>query len=73
MNTTMATTRKQTIEMLQYLPDEELKTINSLVKMLIRAWDPDFTKVTEEEGKRIEEAENQIESGEYYTDEDVWN
>lgn len=65
--------RTQTAELLQYLPKEELTTVNSLVKMLVRSWDPDFTKVTKEEAERLEEAERQIENGEYYTEEDVWN
>ena len=65
--------RTQTAELLQYLPKEELTTVNSLVKMLVRSWDPDFTNVTKEEAERLEEAERQMENGEYYTEEDVWN
>lgn len=29
-----------------------------ILKELVRAWDPDFTKVTPEEARRIEAAEN---------------
>ena len=67
------TIRTQTAELLQYLPKEELTTVNSLVKMLVRSWDPDFTKVTQDEAERLEKAERQMKNGEYYTEEDVWN
>lgn len=47
------------------LPEEDKVFAYEFIKKLVLAWDPDFTKVTDEEAKRIEEAEN---SG--YVDED---
>lgn len=47
--------RTQTIEMLSYLPDEDIVLVNALVKQLILAWDPDFTNVEEREKIIIEE------------------
>lgn len=41
--------------------------IKFLANKLVKAWDPDFTKVTLAEAKRIEEAEN---SG-FIDDEDI--
>lgn len=35
---------QETASLLEFLPEKELKTINELVKMLVRAWDPDFTE-----------------------------
>ena len=55
------------------LPESELKTINDLVKMLVRSWDPDFTKVTNEEKKRIEIADKEMSSGIYFSEEEVWS
>ena len=47
------------------LPEADKVFAYEFIKKLVLAWDPDFTKVTAEEAKRIEDAEN---SG--YIDED---
>lgn len=57
----MSETVKQTISMLEMLPDQEQSLALEIVKRLVLAWDPDFTKLTPEERKRLEAAEN----GEY--------
>ena len=41
------------------------------IKRLVLAWDPDFTKLTPEERKRLEAAEQRINSGEYVKDSDI--
>lgn len=69
----MNTMAQETASLLELLPEKELKTVNELVKMLVRAWDPDFTKVTVEERKRIDEADKEMKAGIYFSDEDVWN
>ncbi len=51
----------------------ELATVNSLLKMLLRAWDSDFSKVTPEEKDRLEKIEYNMEKGEIYQEEEVWN
>ncbi|MDE7273939.1 MAG: hypothetical protein K2N95_12920 [Lachnospiraceae bacterium] len=58
----MSETVKQTISMLEMLPDQEQSLALEIVKRLVLAWDPDFTKLTPEEHKRLEAAEN----GEYF-------
>lgn len=35
--------------------------------------DPDFVELTPEEKRRLDEAETEMERGEYYTEEEVWN
>lgn len=47
------------------LPEADKAFAYEFIKKLVLAWDPDFTKVTAEEAKKIEDAEN---SG--YVDED---
>ena len=42
-------------------------------KELLLAWDPDFTKVTPEERSRLDKADKEMKSGEYFTDDEVWN
>jgi hypothetical protein len=44
--------------MVDMLPDEDKNFAYEFVKKMVKAWDPDFTKVTPEEAKRIEAAEN---------------
>ncbi len=66
----MSETIKQTITMLEMLPDQEQSLALEIVKRLVLAWDPDFTKLTPEERRRLEAAEN----GEYLDLESIeWN
>ena len=44
--------------MMDMLPDEDKSFAYEFIKKLVRAWDPDFTKVTPEEARRIEAAES---------------
>lgn len=64
---------KETVQMLEMLPENEVKTINDLVKLLVRSWDSDFTKVTEEERARMDVADAELKSGIYFTEDEVWN
>ena len=50
----MSTLTAQTIDLIKMLPEEELQTVNSLLKMLVRSWDPDFSKVTPKEREKLE-------------------
>ena len=47
----------QISEMIDMLPDSDKDLAYELIKKLVLAWDPDFTKVTPKERKEIEEAE----------------
>ena len=51
------------------LPEADKVFAYEFIKKLVLAWDPDFTKVTAEEAKRIAEAEN---SGYVDADEIDW-
>ena len=56
--------------LLDMLPDEDKSFAYEFIKKLVRAWDPDFTKVTPEEAARIDAAEK---SG-FVADSDIdWN
>lgn len=44
-------------EMIDMLPEQEQNLACEMLKRIVLAWDPDFTKVTEQERKSIEEAE----------------
>lgn len=44
--------------MMNLLPEEDQNLALELIKKLVQAWDPDFTKVTADEAARITAAEN---------------
>jgi len=59
------------VEMLEMLPESELELVNEFIKRIVLAWDPDYTKLTPSERERLEEAERNIENGEYMDDEEI--
>lgn len=44
-----------------------------MVQILVRAWDPDFTKTTSSEKKAIDSSAAEMQNGIYFNEEDVWN
>ena len=58
---------EQTVSMLEMLPAQEQNFAFEFVKRLVLAWDPDYTKLTQSERKKLEEAEN----GEYINAKDI--
>lgn len=69
----LKTTTLQTAELLDILPDEDVRMVNALIKKLIIAWDPDFTKVTAKEKELLEKADAEMKRGEYVSEEDFWS
>lgn len=45
------------VEMLEMLPEQEQTLACEMLKRIVLAWDPDFTKITPSERKQLEEAE----------------
>lgn len=43
--------------LMDMLPEEEQSFAYEFIKKLVRAWDPDYTKVTQDEAKRLADAE----------------
>ena len=67
----MSTQVKAITEMLDMLPETEQNLALELVKRIVLAWDPDYTKVTPSEASALQEAEKNFENGEYYTDSEI--
>lgn len=66
----MTKTIEKTVNMLEMLPTQEQNLAMELIKRLVLAWDPDFTKLTPDEQEHLEATEN----GEYIDSEDIdWN
>lgn len=62
---------RESVKMLEMLPESEQEFASQFIKRLVLAWDPDFTKLTPEERKRLEAAEQRVDSGEYVKDSEI--
>lgn len=61
----MSNTAEQIAEMVDMLPDDEKTLAFEMVKRLVLAWDPDFTKLTASEKRSLDEARAEYERGEF--------
>ena len=61
-------------EMLELLPESEQDLAYELIKRLVLAWDPDYTKLTPAERERLEVAERDFINGATISHDDInWN
>ena len=60
----MAPISQQIAQMVDMLPETDQSLAYELVRKLVLAWDPDFTKVTPSEALELEEAVREYEAGE---------
>ena len=54
----------KTAAMLDMLPEEEQALAFEMLRRIVLAWDPDFTKLTPAEAEAVAQAEAEIERGE---------
>ena len=66
----MSPKTQQMVTMYEMLPEQEQELAYEMVKRFVLAWDPDFTKVTPDELRHLEAAEN---SGFISDDEIDWD
>ena len=66
-------TTLETAELLDILPDEDVSIVNALIKKLVIAWDPDFTKVTARERELLEKSDFEMKSGDFVSEEEFWS
>lgn len=69
----MSEKTKEMFQLVDMLPESEQNFINEMIKRVVLAWDSDFTKVTNSERQRIEEAEQELKNGEYISHKEVWD
>ena len=62
---------KEITSMLEMLPQAEQEFACEVVRKLILAWDPDFTKLTPKEAAELRIAHQQIVKGEVFAEEDI--
>ena len=61
----MAPIAQQIADMVDMLPEKDQALAFELVKKLVLAWDPDFSKVTPAEKAEIDKAAAELEAGDY--------
>lgn len=60
----MSELAQNTARMLDMLPAQEQALAFEMLKRIVLAWDPDFTKLTEAEAITLAQAENELAKGE---------
>ena len=67
----MTAVTQEIVSMLDMLPEEEQRFACELMKKLVLAWDPDYTKLTAMEAEELDIARQQMANGEYYDDSEI--
>lgn len=67
----MAPIAQQIAGMVDMLPETDQALALELVKKLVLAWDPDYTRATPAEDAAMEQAIREMDAGEYVTDEAI--
>ena len=70
----MSELAQKTASMLDMLPASEQELAYEMLKRFVRAWDPEFAKLTPAEAEVLREAEAEIARGETVSDDEIdWN
>ena len=64
----MAPIAQQIAQMVEILPEADQALAFEVVKKLVLAWDPDYTKATPAEHTAMEQAVKELDAGKYVTD-----
>ena len=67
----MSSATQQIIDMLNMLPKKEQDFAYEMLKRIVLAWDPDFTKLTPDEARRLELGKKQLANGEFFRDSEI--
>lgn len=67
----MSIATKEVVELMEILPESDQKFALEFIRKLVLAWDPDYTRVTPAEAKRIEQAEEEIRRGETVSHDEI--
>ena len=67
----MSAATKEVVELMEILPESDQNFALEFIRKLVMAWDPDYTKVTPAEAKRIEQAAEEIERGETVSHDEI--
>ena len=59
----MSNTTKAIMEMVEILPEQDQYLAYEIIKKMVLAWDPDFTKLTPNEADAVKRGEEEIKNG----------
>jgi len=70
----MSEQTRELFKIVDMLPEKDQVLINEMIKRVVLAWDPDFTKLTPEEAAALKRSETELENGEVFSiDEIDWS
>jgi len=67
----MSPVAHQIIDMVDMLPSEEQELAYQFIKRLVLAWDPDYTKLTNDEHQALENGLKELEANEVMSSEQI--
>ena len=67
----MSELAKKAASMLDMLPIDEQQLAYEMLKRIVRAWDPDFTKLTPAEAEALRMAEAEVDRGETVSGDEI--
>ena len=67
----MAPIAQQIAQMVDMLPETDQALALELVKKLVLAWDPEYTRATPSEDAAMEQAIREMEAGDYVPDNEI--
>ena len=68
---TMSELAQKTASMLDMLPAKEQQLAYEIMKRIVLAWDPDFTRLTPSEAALLQQAEAEVARGETVSEDDI--
>jgi hypothetical protein len=70
----MSERTQELLHIVDMLPETEQNFISEMIKRVVLAWDPDFTKLTSEETELLRQADEELQRGETFSENDInWN
>lgn len=70
----MSEQTRELFKIVDMLPETEKQLIDEMIKRVILAWDPNFTKLTQEETKLLMQSEMERQQGETFSMGEIdWN
>jgi hypothetical protein len=70
----MSERTQELLHIVDMLPETEQNFISEMIKRVVIAWDPDFTKLTPEETELLRQADEELQRGETFSENDInWN
>lgn len=67
----MSERTRELFQIVDMLPDTEKNLIDEMIRRVILAWDPDFTKLTSDEAAVLKQSEQERERGEVFSESEI--